>query len=137
MTEQTQEPNSNKCLTFLKYGFYAMVISTLIIAIGILALDNPTLNIKPNHWHLNVDEYRLGMGNITVIKALTVGAVLSILPIFLFLLFISLGTLISLIIGGVLIFVAITLALHGVFFILPLVIIAGIIWYCQRSKKQA
>lgn len=106
---------------------------TLLIAGVLLILDNTPFVMDDHTTMIVIYNALLGHGNLEVWQALLVGLVLTLLPLFLILVFSSVGAVIVL--GLIVAIVAILVALLIPAGILatPLILIGGIFWLLRRT----
>lgn len=126
---------SNKFVFSIKFILTAIVAITVFIAVVLMVLDNtPLLNTDAQMVVMN--NIKLGEGNLGGFDAVLAGLILSVLPIFLIVVFTMTGAMILLglvfVFGSIILALALPIGIMG----LPLLLIIGLVWLIMRNKKQ-
>lgn len=135
--DSQNHPKGRTLLSITQFTGLAIGVSTVFITIFLLIID------ASGGWNMIFDgpvivfnNVPLGQGEISILEALLVGFILSVLPIFLFLVFSATGIII---LGGLTLAVALVslafLVPAGIF-ALPFVLVAGIVWLLRRKSAK-
>ncbi len=121
-------PPSQKSAVFLptlKYTGIAIIASTLFITAVLLIIDATGQD--------GFDVVILGDGTLTLIEALIAGFILSMLPIFLLIVFSFTGIMIFIGLGFALLSVVLALAIPAGIMALPFLLLVGLVYLLRRK----
>lgn len=125
---------SNKLIFSIKFILTAIVAITVFIAVVLMILDTPLLNTNAQMVVMN--NIKLGEGNLGGFDAVLAGLILSVLPIFLIVVFTMTSAMILLgllfVLGSIILALVLPIGIMG----LPLLLIIGLVWLIMRNKKQ-